>query len=55
VRSFKKGRKQTKSEETQMKVQEIEVEKKQMNRFRIVSSAVERRIQAGQGRRRRRS
>src|SRR6266550_2677465 len=37
VRSFTKGRKQTKSEETQMKVQEIEVEKKQMNRSKIVS------------------
>jgi len=31
------GRKKQKSEETQMKVQEMEVEKKQMNRPRIVS------------------
>jgi hypothetical protein len=36
VRSFTKGRKQTKSEETQMEVQEIEVENPAGNVFGII-------------------
>jgi hypothetical protein len=36
VRSFTKGRKQTKSEETQMKVQEMEVENSPGNVFGII-------------------
>jgi hypothetical protein len=36
VRSFIKGRKQTKSEETQMKMQEIEIENPAGNVFGII-------------------